>query len=150
MRARRAIPIVITTVVALVAAGAASASTSSYSDGPLTATFSYSGHHPNCKQKWPVTVTARYHGRPAHASAIYQFLVDGYVETQYPFGGTPKNRHYHVYDFYGSFYDYTFGPFGALAEGHTIDVRAVVKDGRYAAYPGTWVQVVKTRGCPSE
>jgi hypothetical protein len=151
MRARKAIPAVVTAAVALVAAGSASALTSSYSDGPLTATFTAATHHPSCKQNWPVKVTVRYHGQPAHASAIYQFLVGGQlVNTQYPLGGTPKNPHYHVYHFYGSFYDYKFGPFGALAEGHTIDVRAVVSVGRYTAYPGTWVRVVKAKGCPAE
>ena len=151
MRARKALPIVLTAAAVLLTAGAAGAATYSYRDGPLTATFGASGHHPNCKQFWPVTVTARYNGRPAHAIAKYQFLVGGQlVNTQYPFGGTPKNRGYHLYHFYGSFYDSTFGPFGALAEGHTIDVRAVVSVGRYTAYPGTWVQVVRAKGCPAE
>ena len=151
MRARNLMPIAVVASVALVVPAAASAVTGSYTDGPLTATFTVSTHHPTCKQNWPVRVTARYGGKPAHASAIYQFLVGGQlVNTQYPLGGTPKNPHYHPYVFYGSFYDYKFGPFGALAEGHTIDVRAVVSDGRYRAYPGTWVQVVKAKGCPSE
>ena len=151
MRARTAIAAVLTASVALVAASSASALTNSYSDGPLTATFAVGTHYPTCKQNWPVSVTARYHGRPAHARAIYQFLVGGQlVATQYPLGGTSKNPHYHVYYFYGSFYDSKFGPFGALAEGHMIDVRAVVSVGRYTAYPGTWVRVVKARGCPSE
>jgi hypothetical protein len=151
MRARTTVAAAVTAAMALVAAGAASASTSSYSDGPLTATFTAGTHHPTCKQNWPVGVTVRYHGKPAHASAIYQFLVGGQlVNTQYPLGGTPKNPHYRVYHFYGSFYDYKFGPFGALAEGHTINVRAVVSVGRYTAYPGTWVQVVKAKGCPPE
>lgn len=150
MRARRLIPAALTAVVALAAASGASAMTSSNRDGPLTATFSATGHHPNCKQHWPVTVTARYNGRPVHAVAKYQFLLGGQlVNTQYPFGGMPKNRGYHLYHFYGSFYDNTFGPFGALAEGHTLTVRAVVSVGRYTAYPGTWVRVVRVSGCPS-
>ncbi len=147
MRAARRVCLVL--AVAMVAsAGVATASTSSYTDGPLTATFSAGTHHPNCRQMWPVTVTARYYGRPAHASAYYQFLYNGsLVNKQYPFSGTPRNRRNRIWYFYGSFYDNTFGPFGALAVGHTLTVRAVVQVGRYTAYPSYWVQVVSTRGC---
>lgn len=145
MRARKAIPVGIA-AVALAAAAAASASTSR--NGPLTATFTAPTHHPTCKQKWPVTVTAHYNGKPAHATAYYQFFSGGdKVGTQYPFGGTSKNPHYHIWHFYGSFTDTTFGPFGALAAGHPLTVRAVVQDGRYTAYPSYSVDVVLVHGC---
>lgn len=150
MRLRIAIP-VLTAVGVLATAAAANAFTHSYSDGPLTATFSASTTHPNCRQHWPVTVTARVHGRAVHAVAKYQFLNGGQlVNTQYPFGGTSRNRSYKPYHFFGSFDDTGFGPFGALAVGHTLDVRAVVYWGRYTAYPGAYVQVRKVRGCPAE
>jgi hypothetical protein len=135
---------------ALAVAGVASASYKySYRDGPLTATFSVSTNHPNCKQLWPVTVTASYNGKPARATAYYQFLYNNQlVGTQYPFSSTRRNPHNHKWSFYGSFYDNTFGPFGARAVGYTLYVRAVVQVGRYTAYPGDKsVRVVKTSGC---
>jgi hypothetical protein len=150
MRTRKALPIALT-AVALTSASVASAATNSYRDGPLTATFSASTTRPNCKQKWPVTVTAKFNGKPTHASAFYQFLFNGtVVGKQYPFSATSLNRHDHVWNFYKSFYDYTFGPFGALSVGKRLNVRAVVKDGRYTAYPGLFVSVVNTRGCPAK
>lgn len=152
MRARKGITILATGVAAAALAGAAGATSTGTDnrDGPLTATFSARGHHPNCKQKWPVTVTARYNGRPAHATAYYQFLLyqsQQLVAKQYPFGGTRRNPHNRVYRFYGGFTDNTFGPFGARAIGYKIIVRAVVQDGRYTVYPGTWVEVVRASGC---
>ena len=150
MRPRMATAILATAAAALTAAGAASAATSRYSDGPLTATFSYGTTHPNCKQKWPVTVAATYHGKAVHATAKYQFLDGGQlVSTQYPFSGTSLNRGNRLWHFYGSFYDYTFGPFGALSVGYTLNVRAVVSANGHTAYPGTYVRVVKVRGCPA-
>jgi hypothetical protein len=151
MRSRNLLVILLTTAAAtLIAVGAANAFTTSNSSGALTATFTAKTHYPNCKQLWPVTVTARYNGKPAHATAYYQFLLGGQlVGNQYPFSGTSKNPHARVWHFYGSFYDYTFGPFGALAEGHRLTVRAVVQVGGIRAYPGTWVQVQKASGCPA-
>jgi hypothetical protein len=147
MRARKTIVVVLTAAV-LAAVGASSASAGSYSDGPLTATFAGPTHHPNCKQKWPVTVTARYHGKPAHATASYQFLVDGdLVGTSYPFSSTSRNPHNRLWHFSGGFTDNTFGPFGALAVGQSITVRAVVKESSYTAYPSYGVTVVTARGC---
>ena len=106
---------------------------------------------PNCKQRWPITVTARYDGKPAHATAFYQFLSGGQlVGTQYPFSDTPRNRHNQIWRFYGSFTDDTFGPFGALAVDHPLTVRAVVKVSRYTAYPSYFIRVVNAHGCPAK
>ncbi len=147
MRAPKTILIAVT-AAALMAVGAASAATSAYRDGPLTATFSAGTHHPNCKQKWPVTVTARFHGRPAHATAFYQFLHGGaVVGKQYPYADTRRNPHKRLWHFYNRFTDNTFGPFGALAVGAPLTVRAVVKVGRYTAYPSYSVKVVNAHGC---
>lgn len=133
---------------ALVTAGTAGASTTSYTDGPLTATFTAGTHHPNCKQLWPVTVTARYRGRPAHATAFYQFLSGGSVVGRVNvFKGTSRNRSDSLWHFYSRFTDNTFGPFGALSVGVPLTVRAVVSVGRYTAYPSYSVQVVRVRGC---
>jgi hypothetical protein len=152
MRARLIIAAILATAVGLAAAaGIANAATGSYTSGPLTATFSASTTHPNCKQLWPVSVTVRYRGKPASATAYYQFLYNGQVvSTQQVFAATKYNPHNRLYHFRGSFYDYSFGPFGALAVGHVLDVRAVVQVGRYTAYPGLYVSVVKTRGCPAK
>jgi hypothetical protein len=150
MRARKVIPLA-TAVAALGAAGVASAATGSYSDGPLTATFSASTRHPNCKQRWPVTVTATFHGHAARGTAFYQFLYNGsLVSTQYPYAHTPKNRRNRIWHFDGSFTDNGFGPFGALSVGHTINVRAVISVGGYTAYPGLYINVRHTGGCPAE
>src|ERR1700737_1957017 len=112
MRLRTALPVALA-AAAFIAVGTAHASTSSYSDGPLTATFTAGTHHPNCKQKWPVTVTARYHGKAAHATAVYQFLSGGQlVGTVYPFSNTSQNPHNRIWHFYDSFTDTAFGPFG--------------------------------------
>lgn len=147
MRVRKVIAIAVV-LAAFVAVGVASASISTYRDGPLTATFKAGTHTPNCKQLWPVTVTASYDGKKAHATAYYQFLYNGHdVENVNVFSDTRRNPHNRLWHFTGSFYDNTFGPFGALAVGHTLVVRAVVKDGRYTAYPWYTVHVVNTRGC---
>ncbi|MGH2871222.1 MAG: hypothetical protein ACRDL5_02035 [Solirubrobacteraceae bacterium] len=147
MRAPKTV-LIATCAAALLAAGVASAATGSYNDGPLKATFSASTTRPNCKQMWPVTVTARLHGRYTHAVARYQFLSNGSVVDHInPFADTSRNRADRPWHFYGRFTDNTFGPFGALAVGHRLNVRAVVTAGRYTAYPSLWVTVVKTRGC---
>ena len=148
MRARRVLAGTVA-VAALAFTGVASASiTARSSSGPLTASFTAPTHTPNCKQKWPVTVAATWSGHPAHASAYYQFVFQGQVvSTQYPYGNTSKNPHGHVWSFYKSFYDNTFGPFGSNAVGQTLVVRAVVRDGKYAAYPSLWVKVQNASGC---
>jgi hypothetical protein len=130
----------------LIAALPALASTVRGSSGPLSATMTAGTHTPTCKQKWPVTVTAKLHGKPARAKAIYQFLSGGYlVSTQYPFS---KNSHQHTpYHFRGSFYDYTFGPFGALAVGHPLVVRTVVSAGGQTVYLAYDINVRMVSGC---
>jgi hypothetical protein len=65
------------------------------------------------------------------------------------FNGTARNPHNRLYYFYSSFYDNTFGPFGALSVGHRLEVRAVVKAYGHTAYPGLYVTVTNTRGCPA-
>jgi hypothetical protein len=148
MRAIKAILLAV--AAALVIAAVASASTTTYKDGPLTATFTAGSHRPNCKQKWPITVTASLNGKPAHASAFYQFMYSGQVVAKrYPFADTPRNRRNRIWDFFGRFTDNTFGPFGALAVGQPLTVRAVVHAGRYTAYPSYSVTVVGARGCPA-
>ena len=138
----------------LMAAGIATASTASkpptgtYRDGPLVASFSAPTVHPNCKQKWPVTVKATLNGKPAHATAYYEFVFKGVVESkQYPYSSTSKNPHNHLWSFTGGFTDGTFGPLGATAVGIPLNVRAVITDDKYTAYPGLNITVVKVSGC---
>jgi len=148
MRGRKALTVAVV-ATALIAAGTAVASTTYSRSGPLTASFTAGTHTPDCKQKWPVTVAATWNGHPAHASAYYQFLYQGQVVgTQYPFSSTSKNPHNRVWNFYKSFYDNTFGPFGANAVGQPLTVRAVVRDGKYTVYPSYWVKVKSASGCP--
>jgi len=136
---------------ALLAAGAAFAATDTVTSGPLKASFTAGSHHPNCKQHWPVRISATFHGKPAHATAVYQFLYNGsVVHTENPFEGTKKNRGNHIWHFVGSFTDKDFGPFGSLSVGNKLTIRAVVKEGGYTASPSYWVQVVSTGGCPAE
>jgi hypothetical protein len=145
----RATVAIAATAAALVATGAAIGSTVTYHAGPLTATLTAGTHQPNCKQKWPLKVTAKLRGKATHATAVYQFLLGGQVvSTQYPFGMTARNPHNTVYHFYGSFTDNTFGPFGALSVGQHLTVRAVVKVSHYTAYPSYAVDVVSVSGCP--
>jgi hypothetical protein len=146
---RGAVLALLATAATLAAVAAASASTTTYRSGPLTATFTAGTHHPTCKQIWPITVTARYNGKPVRATAFYQFLLNGtVVGHQNPFSATPRNPHNHIWHFYGSFTDNGFGPFGALSVGEPLTVRAVVRVSHYIAYPGYRVTVVKVGSCP--
>jgi len=150
MRVRTAIAAALATA-ALIGAGIASAGFVGHTttrSGPLTATLYAGTHSPNCKQLWPVKVVATYNGKPAHATAYYEFEYnDKVVEKINVFSDTRRNRANRLWHFTGWFYDNTFGPFGALAEGHTIYVVAVVQDGRYTTRPYWRVDVVKTKGC---
>jgi hypothetical protein len=138
-------------VAMLATAAVAAASTVTYRAGPLTATMKAGTHNPTCKQKWPVTVTAKFKGKRTHATAVYQFLLASQVvSTQYPFGLTPRNPQNTIFHFYGSFTDNTFGPFGALSVGQHLTVRVVVKVSHYTAYPSYPVTVVQASGCPSK
>jgi hypothetical protein len=59
--------------------------------GPLVATMVPSTHYPKINAKWPLTVSATLSGKPARASAVYEFLFGGVVvSTQYP----RKNKHF--------------------------------------------------------
>jgi hypothetical protein len=149
MRARVAPAVTVAAAVAgLLGASPAGAETVRATSGPLTATFTAGTHRPTCKQLWPVRVTARLNGKPARAVAQYQFMSGGYqVSIQNPFSATPKNRRNRPWHFRGSFYDDGFGPFGSLAVGQHLVVRAIVKAAGYTAYTAYDVTVRKVRGC---
>jgi hypothetical protein len=92
------------------------------SSGPLTATLSPPPHSPKVGSKPPITVTATLGGKPAKATAFYEFLFAGQVvSTQYVRG----NKHF---AFNGHFSD-TLGPFPASAAGQPLTFRVVVKAG---------------------
>lgn len=91
------------------------------SSGPLAATMVPSTHYPKIKAKWPLSVTATLHGKPAHASAIYQFLFGGVVvSTQYP----TYNKHFM---FTGHFSDNLVFPPPSDLQALTLQV--VIKSG---------------------
>lgn len=146
MRVRSALAV--TALAGLIGAGPVAAGTAIDRSGPLTATLTAGTHNPTCKQMWPVTVTAKLNGKPARATAYYQFLHDNQqVSVQNVFSKTSKNPRNRLWHFRGRFYDNTFGPFGSLAVGYTLVVRAVVRAAGYTAYPAYTVTVRKVRGC---
>jgi hypothetical protein len=113
---------VATVVVALALPAAAQATTVRGKSGPLSASMVPSTHHPTIKQKWPLSVTATLNGKPAHATATYEFLFNGLVvSTQYP----RNNKHF---SFTGSFND-KLGPFGPSSQGQPLTLRVVIADG---------------------
>jgi hypothetical protein len=115
------------TGVALVAAAlalpaTAQATTVRGKSGPLSASMVPSTHHPTIKQLWPLTVTATLNGKPAHATAKYEFLFNGLVvSTQYP----RYNKHF---TFTGKYTD-KLGPFGSSSQGQPLTLRVVISDG---------------------
>jgi hypothetical protein len=88
------------------------------SSGPLAATLAPSTHTPTINKKWPIVVTAKLSGKPAHAAAKYEFLFDGaVVMTEYPY----SNKHF---AFTGSFHDNLVFP--PDAKGEPLTLRVVV------------------------
>ena len=90
------------------------------SSGPLVATLTPSTHTPKINTLMPITVTATLNGKPAHATAAYQFLYGGAVvaPTQYP----RNNKHF---SFTGHFSDKLNFPASSL--GFTLTLRVVIK-----------------------
>jgi hypothetical protein len=89
--------------------------------GPLEATMVPSTHYPKIKAKWPLLVTATLNGKPARASAVYQFLFGGVVvSTQYP----TYNKHFM---FTGHFSDNLIFPPPSYLQVLTLQV--VIKSG---------------------
>ena len=90
------------------------------SSGPLVATLTPSTHTPKINTLVPITVAATLNGKPAHATAAYQFLYGGAViaPTQYP----RNNKHF---SFTGHFSDKLNFP--ASSVGFTLTLRVVIK-----------------------
>jgi hypothetical protein len=89
------------------------------SSGPLTATLKPSTHTPKINVNWPITVTATLKGKPAHATAEYEFLFAGQVVgTQYPY----NNKHF---SFTGHYHDDLVFP--APSVGQPLTLRVVIK-----------------------
>jgi hypothetical protein len=99
---------------------AAAAATIKGSSGPLVATLTPSTHTPKINTLMPISVTATLNGKPAHATAAYQFLYGGAVvaPTQYPY----NNKHF---SFTGHFSDKLNFPASSL--GFTLTLRVVIK-----------------------
>jgi len=109
--------------VALVPAGVGAATPKlvKKSSGPLSATLAPPASKPKIKTNIPIKVTATLKGKPAHATALYEFLFAGtVVSTQNPYGKKP-------YRFTGSFKDNLVFPAGAV--GQPLTFRVVVKAG---------------------
>ena len=89
------------------------------SSGPLAATLKPSTHTPKINTNMTVAVTATLKGKPAHATALYEFVFNGtVVSTQYPY----NNKHY---SFTGHFRDTLSFPASSL--GFTLTLRVVIK-----------------------
>ena len=89
------------------------------SSGPLAAKLVPSTHTPKVNALVPITVTATLRGKPAHATAAYQFVFGGsVVSTQYPY----NNKHF---SFTGHFSDKLNFPASSL--GFTLTLRVVIK-----------------------
>jgi hypothetical protein len=99
---------------------AAAAAVIKGSSGPLAATLAPSTHTPKINTLMPISVTATLNGKPAHATAAYQFLYGGAVvaPTQYPY----NNKHF---SFTGHFSDKLNFPASSL--GFTLTLRVVIK-----------------------
>ena len=93
--------------ICVTAGSAASKSLVTGTSGPLTAKL---------KPKWPITVTATLSGKPAHATAVYQFLFDGAVVGT---GYVKNNKHF---SFTGHFSDSLVFPQSSLGEPLTLSV----------------------------
>jgi hypothetical protein len=89
--------------------------------GSLEASIVPSAHDPKVNAKWPLKVTATLRGKPARASAVYQFLFAGQVvSTQYPL----YKKHFM---FTGSFSDTLVFP--PDSEGEPLTLQVVIGSG---------------------
>jgi hypothetical protein len=106
-------------ILAFAAGPAAAATVVKGCSGPLVATLTPSTHTPKINTKWPITVTATLHGRPAHATAIYKYLYGGsVVGTRYPCNKKPCSFTGHYND------TLTFPP---ASVGEPLTLRVVIK-----------------------
>jgi hypothetical protein len=118
--------------VFVTASAAAAPALVKQSSGPLSATLLPGTHTPKVNVKYPITVTATLSGKPAHATAIYEFLFGGaVVSTQY----VKSNKHF---SFTGHFSDKLLFPPDSAGEpltlrvviraaGHTVDLNWTIK-----------------------
>ena len=87
--------------------------------GTLSATLLPGSHAPKVNVKYPITVTATLSGKPAHATAIYEFLFGGsIVSTQY----VKNNKHF---SFTGHYSDTLLFP--ADSAGEPLTLRVVIR-----------------------
>jgi hypothetical protein len=101
------------------ASAAASQTLVKAASGPLSATLLTGSHAPKVNVKYPITVTATLSGKPAHATAIYEFLFSGsVVSTQY----VKNNKHF---SFTGHYSDTLLFP--ADSAGEPLTLRVVIR-----------------------
>lgn len=104
-----------------ISADAATITTVKGSAGKLEASMIPGTHHPKINVNWPLKVTATLGGKPAHATAVYEFLFAGtVVSTQYP----RNNKHF---SFTGHFSDNLVFP--GASEGESLTLRVVIGAG---------------------
>ncbi len=101
----------------LAATGAGAATLVKASSGPLSATLAPSTHTPKVNAKWPIVVTATLSGKPAHATAVYDFLYDGVGRRGT--GHVKNNKHF---SFTGHFSDSLVFPPSSDGEPLTLSV----------------------------
>ena len=134
---RRSIRFACTAAAATLLLGsAASAQVTPVKDtsGPLSASMVPSTHHPKVNAKWPLKVTATLHGKPAHATAVYEFLFGGsVVSTQY----VHSNKHF---SFTGHFSDDLVFPPASEGEPLTLSV-VIAADGHKVSLEWTITSV---------
>ena len=106
--------------LASIAGSAIAATVLKGTSGPLAVTFTPPPtHKPKINTNVPISVTATLKGKPAHATAAYEFLFGGMVvSTQYP----RNNKHF---SFTGHFSDTLVFPGSAVGEPLTL--RVVIK-----------------------
>ena len=102
--------------ITILAAGALAAALVKSASGPLRATLTPSTHTPKVNAKRPIVVTATLNGKPAHATAVYQFLYDGAVVGT---GYVKNNKHF---SFTGHFSDSLVFPPTSVGEPLTLSV----------------------------
>ena len=102
------ISVIVAALAAVGGAAAAAPAVIKQRSGPLSATLTLSSRTPKINAPDPITVTATLNGRPARATAVYQFVFNGaVVSTQYPY----NNKHY---TFTGHFSDKLTFPASSL------------------------------------
>lgn len=114
---------------------AAGTTTVTAKSGALSGTLTAATHHPKINVKMPISVTATLSGKPAHATAKYNFLFAGsVVSTQ----AVKSNWHFSFTGHYADTLD-----FPAQSLGEPITLQVVVSSGGHTVKLNWAIQSVK-------